>query len=137
MTTTRSLHQTDLAVPVANDVAAGALRASVHTFPRCRRSSPRRNGNAETMIFVEEGIIELSINGMDGYLSQGEFARVAPGAHFAFRNKNDVAGPRPQRPGGPHRAHAARDRRQRERSLMMRCRRADDPPRRLWLTPLT
>ena len=90
------------------------------------------------MIFVEEGIIELSINGIEGYLSQGEFARVAPGAHFAFRNKNDVAGPRPQRPGGPHRAHAARDRGQRERSLI-----GEVPAqrmirtRRLLSTPLT
>ena len=91
MTTTQFLAQTDLAVPVANDVAAGALRASVHHIPAVSAIVASRNGNTETMIFVEEGIIELSINGMEGYLSQGEFARVAPGAHFAFRNKNEAA----------------------------------------------
>lgn len=90
MTTTLFQQQADVAVPVANDTAPGAVRASVLTLPAVSAIVAHRNGAAETMIFVEEGVIELSINGVEGYLSQGEFARVAPGAHFAYRNKNDV-----------------------------------------------
>jgi glyoxylate utilization-related uncharacterized protein len=89
--TTTTLFQLpeDVAVPVANDVPEGALRASVHTVPAVAAIVTSRNGAAELMLFVEDGVIELSINGMDGYLSQGEFARIAPGAHYAYRNKGE------------------------------------------------
>jgi glyoxylate utilization-related uncharacterized protein len=42
------------------------------------------------VLFVEEGVIELSIAGAEGYLSQGEFARVAPGMPYAYRNCSDM-----------------------------------------------
>lgn len=87
MTSTLFLQPEDVATPVANDVAAGAIRASVHTVPAASPIVAGRNGTAETMLFVEEGVIQLAIDGVDGYLSQGEFARIAPGAHYAFRNK--------------------------------------------------
>jgi glyoxylate utilization-related uncharacterized protein len=88
MTTTLFQQQSDLAVPVANDVPAGAVRASILTLPAVSGIVAHRNDDAETMIFVEEGEIELAVNGIEGYLSQGEFARIAPGAHFAYRNKS-------------------------------------------------
>ena len=90
MTSTLFLQPEDVATPVANDVPAGALRASVHHVPAVSAIVATRSGAAETMLFVEDGIIELAINGIDGYLSQGEFARIAPGAHYAFRNKNET-----------------------------------------------
>jgi|EndMetStandDraft_9_1072997.scaffolds.fasta_scaffold80737_2 mannose-6-phosphate isomerase-like protein (cupin superfamily) len=88
MTNTLFLQPEDVATPVANDVPAGALRANVHHVPAVSAIVASRNGTAEMMLFVEEGMIELAINGIDGYLSQGEFARIAPGVHYAFRNKN-------------------------------------------------
>ena len=88
MTTTLFLQPEDVAMPVANDVPVGAVRASVHQVPAASPIITARNGAAETMLFVEDGMIELAINGIDGYLSQGEFARIAPGAHYAFRNRS-------------------------------------------------
>jgi hypothetical protein len=90
MTSTLFLQPEDIATPVANDVPAGAIRASVHHVPAVSPIIATRNCGAETMLFVEEGVIELAINGIDGYLSQGEFARIAVGAHYAFRNKSDA-----------------------------------------------
>ena len=90
MTSTFFLQPEDVAVAVANDVPANGLRASVHTVPAVSAIVASRNGAAETMLFVEDGVIQLAINGADGYLSQGEFARIAPGAHYAFRNKSDT-----------------------------------------------
>ena len=91
MTTTLFLQPEDVATPVANDVPVGAVRASVHNVPAASPIISTRNGAAETMLFVEEGMIELAINGIDGYLSQGEFARIAPGAHYAFRNRTKTS----------------------------------------------
>lgn len=91
MTSTLFQAQADVAMPVANDAVPGAVRASVLTLPAVSAIVAHRNGAAETMIFVEEGMVELAINGVEGYLSQGEFARIAPHAHYAFRNKSGVA----------------------------------------------
>ena len=76
----------DVAVPVANDGPVGLPRASVCNIPPVSAIVAHRNGDAETMLFVEAGVIELVINGMEGYLGEGEFARIAPGAHFSYRN---------------------------------------------------
>jgi hypothetical protein len=88
MTTTLFQSPEDIAVPVANDVPAGVLRATVQTLPAMSPIVAARNEGSELILFVEEGLIDLSINGMDGYLTEGEFARIAPHAHFAYRNKD-------------------------------------------------
>lgn len=91
MTSTLFQPAADIAVAVANDIPAGAVRASVHHLPPVSAIVAQRNGSNETMLFVEEGMVELAINGVDGYLTQGEFARIAPQAHYAFRNKSAIA----------------------------------------------
>ena len=57
MTSTLFLQPEDVATPVANDVAAGAVRASVHTVPAISAIVASRNGATEMILFVEDGVI--------------------------------------------------------------------------------
>lgn len=80
----------DRAIPVANDVGLRSpYRAAVHNLRPGSDAIHSETASAETMIFVEEGVIEISVAGAEGYLSQGEFARIPLGQSFAYRNRDD------------------------------------------------
>jgi len=85
--TTRALILTGRrALPVANDIAVGSpYRAKVHRLPP-GGSIPARTEEVDTLIFVQDGTVQMMVGGIAGYLSAGEHARVARGTHYAYRN---------------------------------------------------
>ena len=75
------------AIAVANDVEAGSpYRAELQCVPVGITIPARRNEAADTLLFVEHGTLEVTIEGAEGYLGAGEFARVPAGRFFAYRN---------------------------------------------------
>jgi mannose-6-phosphate isomerase-like protein (cupin superfamily) len=75
------------AVAVANDVCAGSpYRANVRAVPPATAIPGRRDEKSELLLFVEHGRLEVMIDGAAAFLGKGEFARVKPGAWYAYRN---------------------------------------------------
>ena len=77
-------------LPIANDVELRSpYRARVLILAPQAPVSSHENGDSDTMLFVEEGMVELAVGGAQGLLGQGEFARIGAGVHYAFRNCTD------------------------------------------------
>ncbi len=52
------------------------------------QSEPVMHLTAETLIVIEDGTLEMMINGAEMSLAGGQVARVAPGQFFAWRNND-------------------------------------------------
>lgn len=81
------------AVAVANDVGSDSpYRAHVRHVPPGTAIPGRRDETTEILLFVEHGRLEVMIDGAEAHLGKGEYARVRPGAWYAYRNGgHDVA----------------------------------------------
>lgn len=74
-------------IHIANPAGAGLAHQAVPTrVAPGAQSKARMHEGAETVIVVERGTIDLMVNGAVFALCAGQFARVAPGQCFAWRN---------------------------------------------------
>jgi mannose-6-phosphate isomerase-like protein (cupin superfamily) len=77
-------------VRIANATGAGfQYQAQSHALLPQVQIGPHMHDNAETVIVVEDGIVEVMINGLAGFVGAGSFVRVPAGTHFAYRNAGD------------------------------------------------
>lgn len=80
----------DRIVHLANASGAAAqYRAGLRRLPPGVAAATRVEERAETAIVVVHGLIELMVGGATGMMGAGEFARIPPGTHFAYRNAGD------------------------------------------------
>jgi mannose-6-phosphate isomerase-like protein (cupin superfamily) len=82
----------DRIIHIANPCGAGlSYHAQAHVVMPGAQVGPQMQEQAETVILVEEGILEVMINGMSGLVSAGNFIRVPAKAWYAYRNDTDDA----------------------------------------------
>ena len=80
----------DRVLQVANASDAGlSYQAQVHSILPQATCGPFRHETAETVIVVQQGVLELMVNGVAGHLATGAFARIPAGAWFGYRNSGD------------------------------------------------
>ena len=74
-------------LPAANDVPADSpYRARPHVIMPGGQTPFMRNKEAETLLFVEQGVVEVMINGGVHLVGRGESARITRGLIYAYRN---------------------------------------------------
>jgi len=80
----------DRIIQIANPCDAGLSYQATqyHVLPG-EQVGPRMQEQAETVIVVESGVIEVMVNGMSGYVSAGNFMRIPAKTWFAYRNDDD------------------------------------------------
>lgn len=82
----------DRIIHIANPCGAGlAYHAQVHVVPPGAQVGPHTQEQAETVLLVEEGQLEVMVNGLTGFISAGNFIRVPAGTWYAYRNDTDNA----------------------------------------------
>lgn len=82
----------DRIIHIANPCGAGlSYHAQAHIVMPGAQVGPQTQDQAETVILVEEGNLEVMINGMAGMVGAGEFVRVPAKAWYAYRNDTDDA----------------------------------------------
>lgn len=82
----------DRIVHIANPCGAGlAYHAQAHLVMPGAQVGPQVQEQAETVVLVEEGVIEVMINGMSGRVTAGNFIRIPAKAWYAYRNDTDNA----------------------------------------------
>lgn len=80
----------DRVVDIANASGAGfQYQAQAHLVLPQVQVGPFRHEHAETVIVVKDGLLEVMVNGMAGFVAAGAFVRVPAGMHFAYRNAGD------------------------------------------------
>jgi len=74
-------------VHVANPADAG-LQYQAHpvTLAPGAGIEPARHTCAETIVVVQQGTLEVMINGAESIIGNGSFARIPPGMWFTYRN---------------------------------------------------
>ena len=75
---------------VANDVTDFRYRAAAHEVPVGVQVSARVAERVETQFMVEDGVVEFMVGGAAGIVFAGDFVRVPPGVHYAYRNAGDT-----------------------------------------------
>lgn len=82
----------DRIVHIANPCGAGlSYQAQAHTVPPGTQVDPHVQEQAETVIVVEEGLLEVMVNGAAGLVSAGHFVRIPAKTCYAYRNDSDNA----------------------------------------------
>lgn len=82
----------DRIIHIANPCGAGlSYQAQAHVVMPGAQVGPQTQEQAETIILVEDGILEVMINGMSGMVGAGNFIRVPAKAWYAYRNDTDDA----------------------------------------------
>lgn len=80
----------DRIIHIANPCGAGlSYHAQAHVVMPGAQVGPHMQEQAETIIFVEEGVLEVMINGMTGWVKGGDFIRVPASTWYAYRNDTD------------------------------------------------
>lgn len=83
----------DRVVHVANPADAGfQYQAQSHIVLPHVQSASQQHEFAETVIVVQEGMLEVMINGAAGFVGAGSFVRIPPRTWFAYRNIGDDPG---------------------------------------------
>jgi len=82
----------DRIIHIANPCGAGlAYHAQAHVVLPGAHVGPHVQEQAETVLLVEEGVLEVMINGMSGRVTAGSHIRIPAGCWFAYRNDTDEA----------------------------------------------
>jgi quercetin dioxygenase-like cupin family protein len=76
----------DRAALIANDLDDARYQGALHYLPVGAQVPTRANDEAETVFYVEAGIVEFMVGGPTAILNEGHFARIAPGTPYAYRN---------------------------------------------------
>lgn len=79
----------DHAAVVANDVTDARYRAVVHCVPIGIQVPVRSHADAETVVMLEDGMLEFMIGGASAYVTAPQVVRVPPGVLYAYRNVGD------------------------------------------------
>jgi glyoxylate utilization-related uncharacterized protein len=87
MTTRALVVAGTLVMPAANDVPADSpYRASVRILAPGDITAVMQNDEAEMLLLVERGSVELMVGGASFPLLKAQVARIPAGAAFAYRN---------------------------------------------------
>ena len=82
----------DRIIHIANPCGAGLnYHAQAHVVLPGAQVGPHTHELAETVLVVEDGVLELMVNGMSALVTAGSFIRVPAKAWFAYRNDSDHA----------------------------------------------
>ena len=74
-------------IHIANATGAGfQYQAQAHTLPPLAQVGPHRHEHAETAIYVQDGIVDVMVNGLAASVGAGSFVRIPPNTWFAYRN---------------------------------------------------
>lgn len=77
----------DRIIHIANPCGAGlSYQALQHVVLPGAQVGPHVQDQAETVIVVEHGVLEVMINGLAAVVSAGSYIRVPPKTWFAYRN---------------------------------------------------
>lgn len=75
---------------IANPCGAGiGYHGQPHVVQPGAQVGPHMLEQAETIILVEAGVLEVMINGMTGWVKGGDFIRIPAGAWYAYRNDTE------------------------------------------------
>jgi len=82
----------DRIVHIANPCGAGLpYQAQPHVVAPGEQVGPQRQEQAETMILVERGVLEVMVNGLAATVAAGCHVRIPAGTWFAYRNDGSGA----------------------------------------------
>lgn len=82
----------DRIIHIANPCGAGlGYQAQAHVVLPGALVGPHVQELAETVIVVEDGVLEVMINGMAGLVTAGNFIRIPAKTWYAYRNDSDEA----------------------------------------------
>jgi mannose-6-phosphate isomerase-like protein (cupin superfamily) len=82
----------DRIIHIANPSGAGtSYQAQAHVLLPGAEAGPLSQEAAETVLVVEDGTIEVMVNGMASFVGAGGFVRIPPKTWFAYRNDTDRA----------------------------------------------
>ena len=82
----------DRIIQIANPCGAGlSYQAQAHVVLPGAQVGPHVQELAETVLVVEEGVLDVMINGMSGLITAGNFIRIPAKTWFAYRNDSDDA----------------------------------------------
>jgi mannose-6-phosphate isomerase-like protein (cupin superfamily) len=76
----------DQAALVANDGAELRYRAHVHHILPGEQAPVHSCAARETFILVQRGTVEFMVDGASDFVPEGQLVRIAPAAHYAWRN---------------------------------------------------
>ncbi len=77
----------DRVMHVANAGGAGfQYQAQWHVLPPQVQVGPQQHEHAETVIVVQDGMLEVMVNGAAGFVGAGSFVRIPAKTWFAYRN---------------------------------------------------
>jgi mannose-6-phosphate isomerase-like protein (cupin superfamily) len=80
----------DRIIHIANPAGAGlAYHAQAHVVLPGAQVGPHVQEQAETVLLVEDGVLEVMINGMSAAVTAGNYVRVPARSWFAYRNESD------------------------------------------------
>ena len=80
----------DRILHIANPCGAGLnYQAQAHVVMPGAQVGPHTQEQAETVILVEEGILDVMVNGLSSMVGAGSFVRVPAKAWYAYRNDSD------------------------------------------------
>jgi mannose-6-phosphate isomerase-like protein (cupin superfamily) len=75
---------------IANPCGAGlGYHAQAHVVHPGAQVSPQMQERAETIILIEQGVLEVMINGMTGWVAAGGHIRIPANTWYAYRNDTD------------------------------------------------
>jgi len=82
----------DRIIHIANPCGAGlAYQAQAHVVLPGAQVGPHTQERAETVLLVEDGVLEVMVNGMAGLVTAGNFIRIPAKAWYAYRNDSTDA----------------------------------------------
>jgi mannose-6-phosphate isomerase-like protein (cupin superfamily) len=77
----------DRIIHIANPCGAGlSYQAQQHVVLPGAQVGPHVQEQAETVLVVERGVLEVMVNGMASFVPAGNFVRIAAKTWFAYRN---------------------------------------------------
>lgn len=82
----------DRIIDIANPCGAGlSYQAQAHVVLPGAQVGPHTQERAETVLLVEDGTLEVMVNGMAALVTAGNFIRIPAMAWYAYRNDSDGA----------------------------------------------
>jgi len=75
---------------IANDGCDFSYRAAVHHLAVGAMIPAHCHEATETHLMVEQGTLEVMVNGVIAMITAGQFLRVPAGMHFAYRNAGNT-----------------------------------------------
>lgn len=82
----------DRIIHIANPCGAGfGYHAQAHVVLPGAQVGPQMQELAETVLVVEDGVLDVMVNGMAALVTAGSFVRIPAKTWYAYRNDSDGA----------------------------------------------